>query len=363
MKKKLVILGAGPRGLAVALRATTRKDLDIYVVDKHPLQTWSIPNMLPNIKMRSPISFDLVTFQKDLQQYSLHYFLKGTINLLHTQKDVELNNEFCSRVEFVDYLTHTIKVLKQKGVTFVKHNYKLIQKEYVQLCCNIQLPYDYLVVATGSETNEPNIPSFIRNKKIYNIQDVLNNSWSYERCNVIGSGQQAAEVVLHLIKERASVVWLQNQEPKINQYPVPSYKLWGMGSALSGYFRNVTNKDEYLSKVKQWAPSITPEIHNQLKLYKTFTTIPLSTKDVDMDRKFVVTAGNKNSFKSINWDFDIQEDRVHPRYPLITKNFASESNSNIFFTGLLALHYDGPRQGSIISSGITASEIINSIPS
>lgn len=360
MKKNLVILGSGPRALAVALRACQKKEeYRIYLVDSNPLNTWKFPSMLPDLQMRSPITFDLVTFQEDLQNFSLSSFLGYGNKFISKQRDIEGNEIYCDRKEFITYLNSIINILKIEGCVFVKHNCIGINQNNVTLSNLQTLYYDYLVVALGSTGSTLNYPNYLKgNMNIKYVSNLVEKDWFNQPVNVVGSGQQSAEIAHYLLTQKAKVTWLRNKKLKVEQYPVPSYTNWGVTTALGDYYLRAFNKDQYLKKVKEWGPSITPYIFNKLRKYKFKSFIPTSTKEIDITADFILATGVQQDVKNLPFNFDIALNK-DPRYPELKYGFRSISHSNISFTGLLALKHDGPRQGSIISSGVTAKTIIN----
>lgn len=359
--KHLVIIGAGPRGLAVALRASKYKDFKITIVDNNPISTWTFPNMLPDIRMRSPITFDLTTFHPDLKDYSLATFLNKKLKAI-TQNEVEENNTYCNRLEFVSYLKFIITQLKKQGVYFARHRIKKVTINKIYSENNIIIPFDYLVMATGRKTQENKIPTYLRNKTVKTINTIHDNSWFNKDINIVGSGQQSAELVEFFLRQKANVTWIQKYSPLISQYPVPSFKEWTYKSALGNYYNRTHNKNDYLKKVKQWGPSITPLISKRLEKFNyTILLNPSSTNEINLNSEFILATGFNQKLKLLNLDFEIDKNLIDPYLPRINKDFASTSHPNIYFTGLLALRYDGPRQGSIISSALTAYTIINNI--
>jgi len=361
--KHLVIIGAGPRGLAVALRASRHKDLKVTVVDNSPISTWTFPNMLPDIQMRSPITFDLTTFYPELKDYSLSSFLGYKIEA-HTQRQIEDSTIYCSRLDFVKYLKFIISQLKKEGVCFAKHNICTINTNKIMCGDGVAINYDYLVMATGRKTQEAKLPIYLKNKVVTTMETLHDNPWNQVTVNVVGSGQQSAELVDFLCRQKARVTWIQKHEPRVTQYPIPSMKEWGLRSALGNFYatRKYANKPKYLKEVKEWGPTITPFIANKLEglKYKVLLN-PSSTNEINLDSKFILATGFNQRIELLNLDFDIDVNPIDAYLPDIKKDFASVSHPNIYFTGLLALKYDGPRQGSIISSALTAHTIVNNI--
>jgi len=360
--KNLVIVGGGPRGLAVALRATQYKDkFNIFVVDSSPLSTWKFPNMLSNMEMRSPITFDLVTFQRDLQKYSLANYLKEEV-IAESQYDVEINKSFCQRKEFISYLTYIIYELKNLGVNFISTNVTKINNSFIATNKGA-INYDYLILATGKQTQKYKYPQYLKGKSFLKTKCLSKNSWTNKVVSVVGSGQQSAEMVEYLTSQKAKVYWIQKYIPKVRQYPIPSFKDWGIASALGPFYRKtLTDRYKYLERVKDWGPTITPYINNLLKERK-YTVIhkPRNTKEIDINSQFFLACGHTNEIDILDTSLDFNKNINNTCLPDIVDSFQSSSHPNIYFTGTLATHFDGPRQSSIISAGTTAHTILSSI--
>ena len=71
----ITIIGAGPRGLSLALYALF-KNYKVTLIDSNPLHTWASDYLISDLEMKSPLSFDLVTYIKELQEFSLSNYLK-----------------------------------------------------------------------------------------------------------------------------------------------------------------------------------------------------------------------------------------------------------------------------------------------
>lgn len=357
---KIIIIGGGPRGLAVALRASMHSNLQVTIIDKSFLSTWSSNNMISNLQMRSPISFDLTSLCPDIEEYSLANYLKIPIRVT-TLKELEEVDSFCHRDEFKSYLEGIITILKNRNVIFLKNKALKISELNVTTENQI-LSYDSLIIATGKGTQDIKCPAFLQNIGLI-TQDIYNYDWFNKDVNVIGDGQQSAEFIDYLNQQHANITWIVKHNPIVSQYPIPSYKEWGSQSGFSNFYKDQSlNKDEYLHNIKQWGPSITPYIYKKIKDIRLNKIInPQSTKNINTQAPFILATGSIQNINLLNFTFNIKKDKNNGCLPSIKNNFQSESHPNIYFTGLLSLRYDGPRQGSIMSSGPTAQTIINTI--
>lgn len=365
MKKNLLILGAGPRGLALAIQAIQHKDkFNIYIIDANPISTWKYPNMVVNMTMRSPITFDLVTYQKDLIEFRLDTFL-GKKSNRNTQVNIEDNKEFCLRKEFVDYLEYCKSILLNNGVTFIKRKPEVISTNEIKFS-NSTLKFDYLIVATGRETEKPNVPNYLKGLNLNTCSDMYSADWNKKKIYVVGSGQFSSEIVDYLTDNmRAQIYWVTKYNQKVEQYPVPSSKILGNLSALGTYYHktcSIKEGQDYIKLVKNWGPTITPLINNKLEQKRNKFGI-IDPKNIPLDKEaiYVLALGRRQDLYRLPLDFRLPSSIFREGVPYLTKNFNSAKYTNVYFTGMLAIEVGGPQQGSIISSGYTGEVIINSI--
>lgn len=353
------IIGGGPRSLAIALQLASHK-IPVTIFDDKPLHTWSSPYIIEDLIMRSPITFDLVTYIPQLKEYSLANFLNKDINCL-TQKEIEYCKERPSRNEFYLYLQWIKDKLEDLGITFIKekvelitpHSIKTKKSEYI-----FEYILDYIIIATGATTVREVKPNWLHTTLSLQQANLEQN----KTIGVVGSGQGAVEIAVKL-SEQNNVYWITNKKYKIEEYPVPSYKDIGYKSALGDYYRksSFNTRQEYLKQVKQWQPSITPYIHTKLLNSNIKIITPNSTADLENIELFVLANGLNPDISKVPFDFNIKLNPINTYFPDIVSEFKSSSHSNIYFTGILASIFDGPRQGSLISAGLTAKEIVDSI--
>jgi thioredoxin reductase len=54
----ITIIGAGPRGLSIALYALY-KNYNVTLIDSTPLHTWTSNYLISDLEMRSPLSYKI----------------------------------------------------------------------------------------------------------------------------------------------------------------------------------------------------------------------------------------------------------------------------------------------------------------
>lgn len=365
--KKIAIIGAGPRGLSIALYALS-VGLNVTVIDPHPLCSWSKNQMLENLEMRSPISFDLVTYLPELQEFSLANFLGESWDFtnqvkVETNETKVLRSEFFQYLSFVwDYILPKINFIKKEVVSISDHSIVLLNKKK-------PLNFDYIVLASGHHSKSK-LPFWIENtsyqNKVISTQQILRNSYTNKSFLVIGSGQGSAEYVSYLAKEN-KVTWLLKRFPKINQFPAPSYKEWKTRSALGNFYSYLPleKRSEYLRRIKEWQPSITPTIKSLLdnsEFTCLFSDDLESQKVIELLEKtdhILIQTGFNPTIANLPIKGNIEVDRELSQFPVLT-NFQLK-DLPIFITGVLATGFDGPRQHSLVSAGLTSKQIINTI--
>lgn len=316
---KITVAGLGPRGLSVCLYALAR-GLEVTAYDPNPLGTWAPPQILPQFTLRSPSTFDLVTNGPDsLQVYSLRTYLGYPSPTGLTQEQLETDEYRPSRIQMSAYLNWVWNQIRDSI-------------DWIPTTC----PSPPTVMAIGSGI--PKIPVWAQNTRLLN-QITNNPNHTGRRLLVIGSGQQAAEWVVQLAVNN-QVSWVHNPA-RSSLYPVPSYTDWGEKTALGSHYSSNLNTMQqafYLAAVKQWQPSITPEVLAQLDT--------ADYEDISSQQAL-----------NINWDAVVlATGRQTTQHEL--HNF--RASNGVYYTGTSAINYDGPRQGSLISAGPTAHSIINS---
>lgn len=348
---KLTIIGGGPRGLSVAILAI-KAGLEVELIDNHPINTWDTHNHILDFKMRSPSSFDLVTGLEQLQDWSLNRYLK-------IEEDT-----FATRRQFEGYLKHCLNRLKRyKKFNWIQDSVVMLDEKTNRLLLQFRgvHKYDNLVVATGysKQTQIQWINSSIYESKLRNDRFLIKNDLQDNKLLVVGSGQGAAELASYLCR-RNEVTWLINKHYSVNQYPIPSADNWGHKSCFSDYYftLSVEQKKQYLAEVKQFTPTITPEIAHKVKR----VNVQLIQK-VDMDLNQFDYIFNKTGYNTSFKEsllMNLAEDVNFSGFLALTDQFKCVDYP-IYVTGVLATHVGGPSQGSVFSSGKTAHTIIEDI--
>ena len=360
---KVIVVGAGPRGIAVAIEAKYR-GYECALVDRDPISSWRYA--APDMVMRSPLSFDLV------YPGSPAWGTSSLIRYIHPdsiepdwgecmQRGIEYMEERCTRSIFISYATHTldrldIPVIRERVVRVGSNQVVLGNGEYIY--------GDVVVIATGLSPIT-DIPHWVVpvTHKLVTAQEVVGGlpNGTYA---VIGGGQSGAEYCEYIARQGHKVYWVVNGKPRVRQYPVPSYIDWGIRSALSGYYRTIPTpqmRQEYISQVKAWQPSITPIIDIMMRQRGDAITIlegpgtregqaTWDTLHRKVDGVLLCTGNKPAQVEYINPPMKVNG-------KLVLDNFMA--SNGIYHTGLLAMGYDGPRQGSLVSAGITAREIFN----
>ena len=338
----VVIVGCGPRGLAVALECTKR-GLNYKVFDSYPLKTWKNLSWY-EFQMRSPIEFDLVNGNKN-DKYSLHNFLKEI---------KEEPAEFITRQLFTKYLSWVYEVI---SANVIKNKIKKIYKDRVIDETNTEYKAYKIVLANGSRPKKPR----------YAIDKVISPELLYAKSSlnlvIFGSGQAAAEFAAFFAR-RNQVTWVVNQKPRVYQYPIPDYLCWGYKSAFGDYFKKLSYLDKlkYLKSVKEWQPSITPGVK---KLIDENSANIKIIEQPSLNAINQIVNYNDYCLLAIGSEYKLSNYSYLPKLNTHTSNFLSVTTGfktsipSIRITGLGAVFYDGLRQGSISSAYNTAKEILD----
>jgi hypothetical protein len=345
LHKTLLIAGGGPRGLACAIEAIG-KFSSIYIIDSAPTDSWNSLSTVANFELRSPVSFDLVTYSLTKRDWSLSTFLYKEDIFFTTQRDIEKDSRRVNRAEFYNYICWIKKKLQDNNVQFIYTNLLSIDNSTAHTQSG-DIKFDYLILALGSK--EKQVPSNLLKYKRIDNKDLIENE--YKSLLIIGSGQGAYDIASYLYNKGVRVGLYITKDAKINQYPIPDYSLWKARTALGPYCSTLVStvsKQRYIDSVKSWGPSITPNNQHLLldiPIYKNINVTEIINK---YDNRFVSRVG----VTPINI-LNIKQTDINRNFRLL--------DTNIFVSGPLTTLYDGPRSNSIISSSKCAVQIIKEI--
>lgn len=347
----IVIVGAGPRGLAIALELLY-KGHKILMVDPYPMSSWQY--VVPDLVMRSPITFDLVLGSPYLQQYSLATFLGLPYPDCSSQASVEANKTPVMRQTFLDYCGYILGVLEPY---IVRAKAVSLNATQVHLDTGQVLDADAVILAIGV-MRQPKLPH-LPGRRLISPIDALTKRCPKGPLAVLGSGQSSAEMACFLA-DTNKVYWVHRPPLKVHPYPAPSYSEWGPKSALGDYYSSLSTdqaRSLYLAKVKQWQPSITPSIWDKALHYQSLDQLVLCS-DIPDDVQYVIPCvGNRAVLPPLLKGQPLSP--ILPHLPNVGSGF--RLSNGVYVSGLLATAYDGPRQASLISAANTARRIAEAL--
>lgn len=335
----ILIVGGGPRGLAVALQCHLA-GLPFTVFDRDPLSTW---RQYPEMLMRSPVTFDLVTFL-DQEEFSFSHFL-GVAAEKNSQEAIERNQDRRRRREFHAYCS---SVATRIGFfeRVIRERVTKIEREAVWTSRRFE---GRVVIAAGLEVHRRTVPLGLDHPSL---------SEKFRRRNgsvlVLGSGQSAFEAAIRHREADRRVGLFTKYLPRLEWYPVPSFEQWGLESSFSNHFRSLdfAGKREFLFRVREWQPTIMPPT------WETAVDALVDEAVFDDWDCLEFFAGSVPDVGLLPLNWSIQRSRLLPRLPNVGPGFQCD---DIHFTGTLATSFDGPRQNSFVSAGLTAKEIVDGI--
>lgn len=366
MKNKIGIVGCGPRALSVALYITKYlPEIEIDIYDNECLSTWQYPNLLEDMQMRSPVHFDLVTNDVAMREYSLARFLNIKVgNQVLNQQALEALNYPVTRSNFISYLLHIKQLLINLGVNFIS------EKAYDVTSNSINNKvYTFTVLTIGSQEKIVT-PKWLQDTELLPLIRELKDSQQVKDKNilVVGSGQSAAEYCSFFSKSN-TIKWLTNKEIKSHPYPVPSFLEWGERSALGSFYKTLqTDKArlDYITDVKRWGPTITPHILCKIQNSKNIERIEflgsremkeyIKKEGIDL---ILVAIGSQVDLSNLPIKQRIVRSNIIKGIPKVLPGYLL--SNNIYVSGVIAADYGGPRQGSLVSTGETSLEIVNSM--
>lgn len=352
---KLVIVGAGPRGLATAIQAVKNEAVtQILLIDPDPYSSWNTDKQVIDFVMRSPVTFDLITgLDESYQDWSLSEYIK-------TKEEVT-DVAFCTRSLFGRYLKYVFHRLNRyKKLSYLDAAVINLEAQHNRLITHSLdvIEYDALVVSIGYD--KPKEIKWLDSSKVKDDSYLLNNEVVNQSVLVVGSGQGAAELAVYLREKKNRVTWLLKKQYTVNQYPVPTYDEWQYRTAFSDYYYELPIKEkfQYLKEISTFGPTITPQIANQLVGIKQIVS-----NKVDLDLSKFDYIFNKAGYE-LKYENTILKslpaDMYFSHKVSLNKQFRTPLYP-IYVTGALATHVGGPNQNSIYSAAFTAQRILEDI--
>jgi len=369
----LCILGAGPRGLAVALQAVNQ-GIQTFLIDPDPGHSWTPPQTISQFTMRSPITFDLVLGQPELARDSLAFFVGERTwedpNIDLSLAQLEMDPRRCNREVFYMYLQAVIQRLNQApNLTLIRATPTIITPTCVEVLNNgepVKINYKGLVIALGTTLSDPIEPAWAKQSQLRNIKRSPGDAESLtgERVVIIGNGQNAAEYASFLgARNEVRLLCLRNW--RVTMYPGPVTADWGAKGIFSSYYRGLlsaADRADYLKAVSNWQPSVTPEVDEELKhrnVQVLLSTDEVCNDTIEWATAYFPMAGSRVGLQNIPTGIRIPRSTFNPDWPALRRGFSLSNRPNWFFTGVSAIDYDGPRQASLFSAAATAKEIIH----
>lgn len=360
----IAVVGAGPRGLPVALLAANH-GLKVALLDGNPLSTWSPERML-DLQMRSPTSFHLFSGLPNYEQYGLDSFLGLPHVPYETQQALEACPRTLTRKQFYEYLRHIFSVVVQH-VDFIRDDVVSVGGTTIKTTRD-QLEATYTVLSRGNTSAR--VPPIWMNShpNVLTPAQALQLAPHTKSIAIVGSGQLAAEYAVWLSQQN-TVYWITKtvDKPRVARYPAPTWTDWGPRSALSSYYRGLTSDTQrltYLESVRAWQPSITPEVAALIDSPSIHRVVAATTAELDealSSDYLLLCTGPLLTTREL----PLTNIVGHPQLanlPLVTDSFRlAAPNDNVYLTGLLSIGWDGPRQASVVSAGLTAQEIVGDV--
>jgi hypothetical protein len=350
MKHHIGIVGAGPRGFAITLEALWR-GYRVTLFDPSPFSSWDGRDLVPDLFMRSPLTFDCTTGSPHLSEYSLETFLLGKKAPLDlSQRDIESYPINPSREQFKAYGEFLFKEVSPH-IEWIAERVTRLERNEIATRRGV-VGVDRAIYAGGCPPSIM-IPPWVNASRVISLRSVLTTPPDGSIA-VVGGGQAGAELYAYLLSLGCDALWFTKRVPRCDPYPVPSYRVWGIETALGGFYKTlpISRRGAYLQAVKAWQPSITPRMYREVE----GRSLPLSPDLINKCEWVVFCKGLEPDMERSL----IAGVRSHPlnyKMPDLAPGFLASNGVHV--SGIFASLYDGPRQGSIISAALTAREILD----
>ncbi|MBI3090456.1 MAG: SidA/IucD/PvdA family monooxygenase [Candidatus Tectomicrobia bacterium] len=410
----VTIVGAGPRGLSVALYLLCEGQgmlRDVQVLERHAAAaSWTAPAMPEAMRLRSPALHDLVAWHDPWRTWTFARFREAVLGGPPARPASLAALYGVSRREYHAYLQEVAERLgcvvpgaevvaierPQSAGADARSSTAADGLDLLVRCGGAlrRLHSRWVVLATGMVGWGGGEFRRLPEEMTGGLEDGVHFSHSHgltiaplanaESVAVLGGGQSAAEAVARLLAEtRVPVVWwLARRPPRPHLYPVPSQ--W-FNDRHCGRFAGLPAeaRRRLLAGALAWGPTISPFLHRELlhspqpRLRTRFgcdvgaalpwrRRVRLMLRDGDMAQvdHLILATGYAFDVRRLPFLRPVLGDLlVDGPYPVLDEDFRAVTRAGaaplpLFFTGAAAVLRDGPRQLFVNSSGVTAKRIL-----
>lgn len=408
----VTIVGAGPRGLSLALSLLCEGERglrDVQVLERHAAAAaWTAPAMPEAMRLRSPALHDLVAWHDPWRTWTFAHFREAVLGGPPVRPASVASLYNVSRREYHAYLQD---VASRLGCVVAGAELLRIERprrgggaggslaapglDLLVRCAGAprRLHSRGVVLATGLVGYGGGEFRRLPREFTLGLEEGVHFSHTYgftieplanaESVAVLGGGQSAAEAVARLLAEtRIPVVhWLARRPPRAHLYPVPQF--WFNNRQCERFAGLPPEaRRRTLGDALAWGPTISPFLHRELlqtpqpRLRTSFGAE--ISRGRPCGRRLRLTLGDGRALLlehlvlATGYAFDARRlPFLRPLagdllfdgpYPVLDDYFRVVTRPDtpplpLFFTGAAAVLRDGPRQLFVNSSGVTSKRI------
>ena len=402
----VTIVGAGPRGLSVALylqRQSVAALRDVQIIERQaPAASWSHQAMPPAMRLRSPALHDLVAWGDPWSTWTFAHYRAERLGMPQAQPYRFDTLYEVPRAQYHAYIEHVAARLPNivSGAEVVRmERSRRNGADGLDLFVSFEggikrLHSRFVIVASGSvgyggaefRYRPPALVKHLREGAHYRHTHGFTPEAlaPLRHVAVLGGGQSAAEAVQRLLDETAipAVTWIARSAPRAHLYPVP-HRFFNASYCASFAALSASERRQIVNEARAWGPTISPPLHErllqnpQLRLRTRFGEDITQAKPLGERLALKVREGRMLEVDHLvlgtGYRYDVQklpfltplfdELELDGRLPRLDVDFRAVVAPGrpplpLYFTGAAALLRDGPRQLFINSSGATAARIV-----